>query len=214
VPIGTPPQGEAGAALIQRRATGCAQSSILSPGTRAISSRFAVTRTAPSARAWAAMAASKSSIRVPRRSSAALTVPKRSLTASVHGARASSVRTRSKRSSRACRRFDRGRRAMPYAISAMTGWGTATSPLIAACSLPTTRVSPFMRAETAFVSRTYLTTVSRASTGVPSGLPEPIRPRRPRSARHAATTARRSRATSPSRPGPRARARGPRVGSG
>ena len=55
-----------------------------------MSSRFAVTRVASAESAWAAMAASKSSIRRPRRSSSALTVPNRSLTSSVQGTRASS----------------------------------------------------------------------------------------------------------------------------
>lgn len=51
------------------------QSSTLSPGTRVMCSRFAVTSVAPAASVCAAIAASTSSIRVPRRSSVALMRP-------------------------------------------------------------------------------------------------------------------------------------------
>jgi hypothetical protein len=64
-------------------------------------SRFAVTRLAPLASAWAAIAASKSSSRLPRRSRAALIRPYAWLTASVHSARGISAQIRSKRDCRA-----------------------------------------------------------------------------------------------------------------
>lgn len=57
----------------------------------------------------------------------ALMRPNLWLTASVHSARASSAETRSKRACSDVRRFDRGRRSIPEAISASTGCGMATS---------------------------------------------------------------------------------------
>jgi hypothetical protein len=66
----------------------------------------------------------------------------------------SSAEMRSKRDCSAARRFDRGRRSMPNAISASTGCGTATSAGAVAASRSTTAAVPFMSADTALVSRT------------------------------------------------------------
>ena len=106
------------------------------------------------ARACAAIAASQSSIRVPRRSRVALMRPNIRLTASVHSARGSSAEMKSKRACSAARRFERGSRSMPNAISARTGCGTAMSAGAVTASRSTTAAQPFMRAERALVSRT------------------------------------------------------------
>jgi hypothetical protein len=89
-------------------------------------------------------------------SSVALTAPKWSLTESVQATRASSARSRSRRSCSALRRLDFGSRSMPYAISARTGCGTPTSARLSFRSRAMNRSSPFISAETAFVSSTYL----------------------------------------------------------
>ncbi len=130
------------------------QSSTRSPGTRTMWPRLAVTSVASTARACAAIAASKSSIRVPRRSKAALMRPNIRLTASVHSARGTSAEMRSKRACSAARRFERGSRSMPNAISAITGCGIAMSAGAFVASRSTTAGLPFMSAERAFVSRT------------------------------------------------------------
>ena len=61
---------------------------------------------------------------------------------------------RSNRDCSAARRFDRGRRSMPKAISASTGCGTEMSAGAVAANRSMTAVEPFMSADTAFVSRT------------------------------------------------------------
>ena len=54
----------------------------------------------------------------------------------------------------AARRFERGSRSMPNAISAITGCRIATSAGAVAASRSTTAALPFMSAERALVSRT------------------------------------------------------------
>ena len=78
---------------------------------------LSLTRVASSATARAAIATSKSSIRVPRRSSSALTTPNARLTSSVHCALGISSRNPRKRLSSRFRLFEAPSRAKPYSIS-------------------------------------------------------------------------------------------------
>ena len=61
---------------------------------------------------------------------------------------------KSKRACSAARRFERGSRSMPNAISAITGCGIAMSAGAVAASRSTTAALPFMSADKALVSRT------------------------------------------------------------
>ena len=125
------------------------------PCTRCMCSKLLVTRTPSSAMAWAAIAVSKSSIRVPLRSRSALIVPKARLTSSVQTARRSSPARTSKRSRSRLFRFELRSLARPYSISAITGCGTRTSVRRHAVSLSLTVGSPRIRYDRILVSSTY-----------------------------------------------------------
>jgi hypothetical protein len=60
-------------------------------------------------------------------------------------------------------RLDRGSRSIPNAISATTGCGMTTTLGSVAAKRATTVASPFIREDTTFVSRTYVTDRAAAS---------------------------------------------------